>query len=45
MAVQKKTYELMPDPSEMKVSVQVSHHCLFLLALGAQQNSIPTESL
>lgn len=43
--VQKKTSELVPDPGEIKVSAQVSHHCPFLLALGAQWDSSPTESL
>lgn len=43
--VQKTTSELMPDPSEIKVSAQVFHHSPSLLALGAQWASSPTESL
>lgn len=40
-----KTSELVPDPSEVQVSVQVSRHCSFLLAHGAQWDSSPTKSL
>lgn len=40
-----KTSELVPDPSEVQVSVQASHHCPFLLAHGAQWDSSPTKSL
>lgn len=44
-SAQKKTFELAPELSEIKVSAQVSLHCPFLLDLGAQQDSSPTESL